>query len=250
MSEKAAVAHVYQALSAVMAVMAKEGIEKSRKNTNQGYAFRGIDEIYNSLSAHVAENKLLILPRVIDRSCTERATRNDGVVTYTILTVEFDLVSAVDGSQHMIRTMGEAMDSGDKSTNKSMSAAMKYACLMVFMIPTKADNDADASHPQKASPRTEARARQNAPVALPRPAGTTPAAGPPRDDAWLEWALVHANNMQAAKSAGELKAVFATAWREAEYRNAPAHIRSSLEKAKNDLKGRFAEDASGTRAAS
>ena len=35
---------VYQAIAAVMADMAKDGISKDRKNQQQGYAFRGIDE--------------------------------------------------------------------------------------------------------------------------------------------------------------------------------------------------------------
>ena len=34
----------------VMAVMASEGISKSRKNQQQGYNFRGIDDVYNSLA--------------------------------------------------------------------------------------------------------------------------------------------------------------------------------------------------------
>lgn len=36
------------------------------------------------------------------------------------------------------------MDSGDKATNKAMSAAFKYACMQAFCIPTEGDNDADS----------------------------------------------------------------------------------------------------------
>jgi hypothetical protein len=35
------------------------------------------------------------------------------------------------------------MDSGDKATNKAMSAAFKYACMEVFCIPTEGNPDAD-----------------------------------------------------------------------------------------------------------
>jgi hypothetical protein len=35
------------------------------------------------------------------------------------------------------------MDSGDKATNKAMSAAYKYACFQAFSIPTEAKEDAD-----------------------------------------------------------------------------------------------------------
>ncbi len=143
-------AHVYEAISAVTAAMSKEGIAKARKNEQQGYKFRGIDEVYNAISGPLASVKLCILPRVVERQVTERPTKSGGISTYVVLTVEFDFVSAVDGSRHTIRTMGEAMDSADKATNKAMSAAMKYACLMTFQIPTEADNDADAHHLEKA----------------------------------------------------------------------------------------------------
>jgi len=134
---------VYAAIAAVTAKLAKEGIAKNKKNDQQGYKFRGIDDVYNALSAHIAEAGLCILPRVTSREVTERTTRNGGVLFYTVLDVEFDFVAASDGSKHTVRVPGEAMDSGDKSTNKAMSAAYKYACMQAFCIPTEGDNDPD-----------------------------------------------------------------------------------------------------------
>ena len=64
---------------------------------------------------------------------------------YTAVEVEFDFVCVEDGSKHTVKTFGEAMDSGDKSTNKAMSAAYKYAAFQAFAIPSEGDNDADAS---------------------------------------------------------------------------------------------------------
>lgn len=139
----AAVPQVYGAISDVMAVMAKEGISKDRRNGQQGYNFRGIDDVFNALSSVMAEKRLVMLPFVQDRQREERQTKSGGSLTYTILTVDFTLVSANDGSTCIVRTEGEAMDSADKSTNKAMSAALKYAALMVFMIPTEGGNDAD-----------------------------------------------------------------------------------------------------------
>ncbi len=136
---------VYKAITAVTAIMAREGISKTRNNAQQGYKFRGIDEVYNALSGHLAACNLCMLPRVVAREHVERATKSGGTLNYTILEVEFDFVSSVDGSKHTIRTVGEAMDSADKSSNKAMSAATKYACLVAFQIPTEGDNDADAT---------------------------------------------------------------------------------------------------------
>lgn len=136
---------VYTAIAAVIADMTKEGISKASKNTQQGYAFRGIDAVYNALAPKLAAHGLCILPRVVAKEASERESKNGAALLYTRLTVEFDLVSAKDGSKHTICTVGEAMDSADKSSNKAMSAAYKYAAFMAFCIPTEGDNDADAT---------------------------------------------------------------------------------------------------------
>lgn len=136
---------VYAAISAVMETMAKEGISKDRKNAQQGYNFRGIDDVYNALGKVLAANKLVIIPRVISKEREERQTAKGGLLLYTILTVEFDIVSAVDGSKVLACTIGEAMDMADKSCNKAQSAALKYAAMQIFMIPTEGENDADAT---------------------------------------------------------------------------------------------------------
>lgn len=135
--------HVYQAIAAVMKDMASEGIGKTRKNQQQNYQFRGIDDVYNALAPILSRHQLCMLPRVLAREVVERQTKSGGALFYTTVDAEFDLVSAVDGSAHTIRTVGEAMDSADKSSNKAMSAAYKYAAMQAFCIPTEGDNDAD-----------------------------------------------------------------------------------------------------------
>jgi hypothetical protein len=139
--------NVYQKIATVQAELAKIGISKSRKNQTPGaqYNFRGIDEVYNTLAPLMADNGLCILPRIVEHTMSDRGkTRNGNAIYSAIVTAEFDFVSADDGTIHVVRTMGEAMDSSDKATNKAMSAAYKYAALMTFAIPTEGDNDADA----------------------------------------------------------------------------------------------------------
>lgn len=148
---------VYVAIAAVISEMSKEGISKSRKNQQQGYSFRGIDEVLNALSPMLAKNNLCIIPRVVERTLTERTTQKGGVLFYVTVKAEFDFVSAIDGTIHTAVTYGEAMDSADKATNKAMSAAYKYAAFQTFCIPTEGDNDADATThevaPKKAQPK-------------------------------------------------------------------------------------------------
>ena len=144
---------VYEKIAAVTADLSKIGISKDSKNAQQGYQFRGIDQVYGALSPLLSKHGLCILPRVKDRQVLERQTKSGGALFYTTLIVEFDFVAAEDGSKHTVITVGEAMDSGDKSSNKAMSAAYKYAAFQNFCIPTEADNDADATtHEVAAAP--------------------------------------------------------------------------------------------------
>ena len=135
---------VYQAINKVQAALAKTGIAKDRTNTFDKYQFRGIDDIYNALSPLLAEHGLCILPRILKRESIERESQKGGALFYVTVEAEFDFVAAEDGSKHTVRTFGEAMDRGDKATNKAMSAAYKYAAFQAFAIPTEGDNDADA----------------------------------------------------------------------------------------------------------
>lgn len=136
---------VYRAINAVQADLARTGIAKDRRNQQQGYQFRGIDDVYAALAPLLAKHQLCILPRMLARTSTERQTPRGGVLFYVTVEAEFDFVSAEDGSRHTVKTFGEAMDSGDKATNKAMSAAYKYAAFQAFSIPTEGDNDADAT---------------------------------------------------------------------------------------------------------
>lgn len=136
---------VYKAINAVQAKLAREGIGKFRRNQQQGYNFRGIDDCFNVIAPMLAEAGLVILPRVLNRQCAERVNAKGTTLFYVTVEAEFDFVSSADGSKHVVKTFGEAMDSGDKATNKAMSAAMKYALLQTFTIPTEGDNDADAT---------------------------------------------------------------------------------------------------------
>ncbi len=150
---------VYRAINAVQLAMSKEGISKDRKNQQQGYAFRGIDDCYAAIAPHLAANKLCIIPRYLSRSVSERETKSGGTLFYVVVEGEFDFVSVEDGSKHTARMFGEAMDSGDKASNKAASAAFKYLLLQTFCIPTEGDNDADSvTHDVKARQK-----QQNAP---------------------------------------------------------------------------------------
>jgi CBS domain-containing protein len=139
---------VYAAIGRVVSAMAKQGIAKGRRNQQQGYQFRGIDDVLNALSPALSSAGLVMLPRVMSRSVVERASKSGGSLFSVVLDVEFDLVATADGSRHTVRVSGEAMDSADKATNKAMSAAYKYAAIMAFCVPVVGLDDADETTPE------------------------------------------------------------------------------------------------------
>lgn len=144
--------NVYNLIAKVSHDLCQQGIAKDRRNTQQGYGFRGIDDVYNALAPIISKHGLVILPRVIAREVSERMGKSGSSLFYVVVEVEFDFVSSHDGTKHTVKTFGEAMDSGDKATNKAMSAAYKYAAFQAFCIPTEGDNDADATTHEAENP--------------------------------------------------------------------------------------------------
>ncbi len=136
---------VYKAIADVSAGLAKEGIAKARSNTQQGWKFRGIDDVYNALAPLLPECGLVIIPRCVSRMQTERKSGSGGALFSVVVEAEFDFVSVKDGSMHTARVFGEAMDSGDKATSKAMSVAYREVAIKTFSIPIEGDNDADAT---------------------------------------------------------------------------------------------------------
>ena len=143
---------VYECIAAVSEEIAQTGIAKTHSNQAQGYKFRGIDDVYNALAPLIAKHKLVIMPRMLTRMQTEKQTSKGGVLFAVVVEAEFDFVSATDSTQHTVKMFGEAMDSGDKATNKAMSAAFKYACFQTFCIPTEGDGHDSESESHEVMP--------------------------------------------------------------------------------------------------
>jgi hypothetical protein len=191
---------VYKSIAAVAGELATKGISKDSRNQAQGFNFRGIDAVYNALAPLLVKHSLCILPRCIERNCVERVNHKGTALFYVTVKCEFDLVSAIDGSKHTVVTFGEAMDSGDKATNKAMSSAYKYAAFQAFCIPTEETSvDADAESHEVQS------------------------------DKLMDLIAC----LDAAETLEELKTVFASAWKESK-----GH--ESIKKHYDSLKGKLA----------
>ena len=148
---------VYSSINSVMKLIQTKGISKDRQcESGSRFKYRGIDDVYNALCPLLAQCNLVIIPRVLSRTTQDKPTKTGGLSVYTVVEVEYDIVCSTDGSRHIARTIGEAMDSGDKSTAKAMSVAYKYLCFQLFAIPTEGDNDPDSQAEQFAARDKEA----------------------------------------------------------------------------------------------
>lgn len=125
-------------------------IGKTSKNMQQGFMYRGIDAVMNALNPVLTENRMFCVPEVLEQHREERQTRNGGNLIYSILKMRYTLY-AEDGSSVSADVIGEGMDSADKSSNKAMSVAYKYAMFQIFSIPTEEMADPDAETPPEST---------------------------------------------------------------------------------------------------
>lgn len=125
---------VHQALADVKAAVGAVG--KGQKNAQQGFNFRGVDDVVNAAAPALNDNRIVIMPEILDFTYeTVEVGRNKtqmghvtGKVAYVFWGPLGDSVRAVVPS--------EAMDSGDKAIPKFMSVAYRIALLQVLNLPT------------------------------------------------------------------------------------------------------------------
>ena len=140
---------VHEAIAAILEEI--PAIGKDKKNQQQGFNYRGIDDVYNVISPLMAKHGLIMAPQVIEQRREERPGKSGGTLAFVSLKIKYRLFCK-DGSvledELCPIVVGEGMDSGDKATNKAMSIAHKYAMFQLFCIPTQELADPDADSPQ------------------------------------------------------------------------------------------------------
>lgn len=135
---------IYQAMAAVMADIG--AVDKGGWNAQQNYAFRGIDQFMTAAHPAMVKHGVFVLPEVLDNNTETRPTKNGGVSTHRTMTVRYTFAGPAGDSVSCV-TVGESADTYDKSANKCLAAAYKYALMQVFCIPLASEADADNDSP-------------------------------------------------------------------------------------------------------
>lgn len=141
-------ADIYASMAGIMTDI--DAIGKNQKNQQQGFKFRGIDDVYNAVHPILAKHGVFTVPTLLSERTEERTTNRGGNLIYRILTMRYTFFAS-DGSHVDSVVIGEGMDSGDKAGNKAMAVAHKYALLQALCIPTEdmVDPDSETQDPSR-----------------------------------------------------------------------------------------------------
>ena len=157
--------NIYESIAALMEEI--PAIGKGKRNKEQGFQYRGIDDVMNVLQPLLSKHKVFIVPEVLEQKREERVTKKGTNMIYSILRTKYTFY-AEDGSHVEAIVVGEGMDTADKASNKALAVGMKYALFQVFCIPTEEMVDPDGETPEPSMP--------NYPPAIPQ--GMPPAPDP------------------------------------------------------------------------
>lgn len=141
---------IYKKMSEVMKDIG--AITKDNKNIQQGFKFRSVDQFVNSLYPALTKHGVFMTPRCVNERYelkdVTRSSGKQGIDKLVTIMMEYDFY-AEDGSKVTVGPIpAEGLDSGDKATNKALSAALKYALIQTFSIPTEDMAEADLDSPE------------------------------------------------------------------------------------------------------
>lgn len=138
-----------------------------------GYKFRRVEDVADAARNAFAELGIIMVPRTVERIDTVRLTSGNKNLYCCDLLVEFTFYGPA-GDTIVGSVWGEGTDSGDKATQKAVTAALKSMLTPTFLITDSAD-DSEAHTVEETTTsqrRNESVNQRDAPNDAP-PAGPT-----------------------------------------------------------------------------
>lgn len=129
------------------------------------YSYLSEEKITNTIRTAMLEVGLILYPiemQVVHRGEVVKETEYRGKTVKTAsqilnISAKYRIQDVESGEYIDIQTIGEGMDSGDKTAYKAMTGAFKYAQRQTFMIPTGDDPDRVGSEELLATMEQKAR---------------------------------------------------------------------------------------------
>jgi hypothetical protein len=140
------VSQIHDAKLAAMRDIATTGIAKLRKNKDQGYSFRGIEDAMNEMSPVLIRAGITVTPSYSELSITPSESKSGTKLRFATIKGSFKF-EAGDGSAMVTECYGEGMDSSDKAVSKAQSVAYRTALFETFVVPLMAVDPEGAERP-------------------------------------------------------------------------------------------------------
>lgn len=140
--------NVYEAFAAVMASVV--AIDKGQHNTQQGFAYRGIDQVMQAVGPALRAHGVFIIPTGTELKSETYQTKSNTTMRNVTVTMQFR-VYGPGGDYFDGVSFGEAADVGDKAVTKAQSVAYRTFLLQALTVPT-GDPDPDSSMHERAVP--------------------------------------------------------------------------------------------------
>ncbi len=156
---------------AIIAVMNEVGYVKKQRGANINYTYAGEAALISALRPAMVEHGVFMYVLQVDNLVQDDyMTSRDNHMNRTILrsTIRFQHEG---GTYIDVMAAGEGADGGDKSLNKALTGAYKYALRQTFCIETGDDPDRAASEPRAA---TQAQPAGNSSLRVDIPATSAP----------------------------------------------------------------------------
>ncbi len=132
---------IYQKLTAVMKEIGAIGKGQQAPSVIGGYAFRGIDDVYNALQPALTAHGVIVTPNVRQ---FHQEVFGPPEKAQMLVTVEVEYTFwAEDGSNLSACVLGQGADKNDKASNKAMSSAFKVAIFQALCVPTQEGSDSE-----------------------------------------------------------------------------------------------------------
>lgn len=137
---------IYQALNEVMKDV---GYVQKTKGGNLQYKYVGEVALIKAIRPHFVEHGIVVHPHEVKELHQDAyTTRSGAIMNRTTVVTSCRFAHAPSGTFIDVGVTGEGADVGDKSANKALTGAYKYALRQALMIETGDDPDQFKSEPR------------------------------------------------------------------------------------------------------
>lgn len=155
---------------AIVGVMGEIGYVQKSRAPGLGYNYAGEAALISALRPHMVEAGLYCyVSKVRDVQGTEFTTAKGTVMQLARLTAVVCFTHAPSETSIYVEAAGEGSDTMDKSFNKAMTGAYKYALRETFCIETGDDPDATPSEERQPGNRQGSRSPASGSAPEPKP---------------------------------------------------------------------------------